>query len=541
MRPAAHLGREAFRAVRNAELERERGGRRRAQHEVDVAIVRIRRARFELDVHRVHRFHRVPRAGGSPVRCRASLREFHTRDRATRRVLVHHERATRRSAHQPRQHRDAARHARDAAQQVRGRMPRAGKRRVVRDVAGVRALRREQRVVHGQLDFLRIPRIAAHAQQPLVQLQPRDRDAALGDVRRLRRREPAGRRLESLESAHGAGRRPLRADDVLPRLLDGRAQARIAVQPMQVEQADEVRQHLVGLRIRDLVDAAPREQRADDARPVRPFGGGDDVLAEGEEPAVAGASVQRAHRLEHARRRHADVLAGRHDVALTRRIAERRDQQRADAPARVERRGGAGRGVHGQQADQHVLVDPYVPRRPASLARIGAEIAVGLLRAVAGRPSIAMHRRPRPGTCRRARRSTGGWSRRDVRTPGAAHRHPRRAADARHSRSCAARAARRAAASPARSASSDPVRAGRRRRAGGRSGRRRAPRPPFPRRWAPRRPAPRRRVPWPRPAPARCRRTGTSRWRRRSRPAVVVANGPSRASPLPRTRAISRL
>ena len=111
-------------------------------------------------------------------------------------------------------------------------------------------------------------------------------------------------------------------------------------------------------------------------RAVRLFPRAQDVFAEIEIARFAGQPVKQHHRLQHAGRRHAHVMAGLDDVALARLIAEGLAQQIRHAPAGGQRR-HVSRVAHvSDQADQVVFVRPHIPFGPAILLQIGAEITV---------------------------------------------------------------------------------------------------------------------------------------------------------------------
>ena len=139
--------------------------------------------------------------------------------------------------------------------------------------------------------------------------------------------------------------------------------ARLAGRAIQLEQAHEVRRHLVRLAVGDFVHSPLRQERGEDLRTRGLVPGAHDVAAELEIAGVAGETVERRHRLEHAGVGHADVpvVAGDALPAVTVPPA----QQIADAPGRGQRRLEPGALVVVQERQQVVLVRPHVPERQA--------------------------------------------------------------------------------------------------------------------------------------------------------------------------------
>jgi len=248
---------------------------------------------------------------------------------------------------------------------------------VVAPAAAVGALRREELVVGRALELVGKRRLAGQAEEVAVELQPGDGDAGLRDVLPRVGQFVVG--VEVLVVAARAGQVEAAGGDVGPRVAHGGEDLRIAGDAVDLEGAVEAGHHFVRLGVGDLVDALAGGEVGDEARPLRSVPGAEDHAAELEVARLVGEAVEPDHRLKHAAVGHADVRAALEDAALAGGVAEIMNQQVGHAPAGRQRRGVAGVADVGEQADQVVLVRPHVPRDPASLRQVGAEVAVLLL------------------------------------------------------------------------------------------------------------------------------------------------------------------
>ena len=170
-------------------------------------------------------------------------------------------------------------------------------------------------------------------------------------------------------------------DDVVPGVPHRLQQAAVAGGPGQLAEADQVREHLVGLAVGRLVHALARSQRRRDGRAPWLIPRLHDVPGEFEVPGITREPVEQDDRLEDAGRGHADVGSGREKTLLAR---KRGDQQVGHLAAAVERGAVSGVLIIRQQTDQVVLVRPDVPvgslvETEPLFRDIGPEVAVGLL------------------------------------------------------------------------------------------------------------------------------------------------------------------
>src|SRR5262249_6433091 len=159
--------------------------------------------------------------------------------------------------------------------------------------AGV--LRRQEMVVDRALDFLTKASLAGQPEQPPVELQPGHCRAGLPNIGGWQRQEsPVW--LEVLHGTDGAGPIQLMLNNVIPRAEHCLEQTLVRSQPVKINQAIEVGEHLIGFAVRSGIHTAALQERSNDPRAVRPIVRTDDVLTELEMPRVCSKPVELAHR-----------------------------------------------------------------------------------------------------------------------------------------------------------------------------------------------------------------------------------------------------
>ena len=230
----------------------------------------------------------------------------------------------------------------------------------------------EQRVVNRPLDLVGVFRLARQLQQPEIQLHPGRRDASFAHPA-VCTEEVIG--SEQLAPARGTARIQPILDDVFPGPQDRPEIRLVAGREVQFEEPDEIRRHLVGLGIGDLVDVSAGDERGGDLRPLRRVPGADNVAAELEVLRVTRVAIEHRHRLQHAGVGHADVPVVADDALLAGAIAVGLAEEIADAARGLQRRIEAGTAIVVEQPEQVVLVRPDVPQRQV-LGRLVALFAV---------------------------------------------------------------------------------------------------------------------------------------------------------------------
>ena len=145
---------------------------------------------------------------------------------------------------------------------------------------------------------------------------------------------------------------------------------------VEIHEAVEVREHFIRFAVGGPVNTATLQKRRDNAGAVILFVCADHVLAELEMPWVAGKSIEPAHRLQDAGRGHPDMLSGTDDVTLSRRVAERTDNQISHPAAGVQHCRICAQLVVAEQPDEIVLVHPDIPARPAAIGGIRTQVTI---------------------------------------------------------------------------------------------------------------------------------------------------------------------